>query len=69
MGKPELGYEPSWRLRRRAAKRRPSLTPFVQLFGRSPDAADTEGALFRPISNNRTGELDNTITRTASTNS
>jgi len=24
--------------------------------------ADTEGALFRPISNNRTGELDNTIT-------
>ena len=25
-------------------------------------AADTEGALFRPVSNNRTGELDNTIT-------
>jgi integrase len=25
-------------------------------------AADTEGALFRPISNNRTGELDCTIT-------
>jgi len=25
-------------------------------------AVDTEGALFRPVSNNRTGELDNTIT-------
>src|ERR1039457_314917 len=25
-------------------------------------AADTEGALFRPISNNRTGKLDDTIT-------
>jgi integrase/recombinase XerD len=25
-------------------------------------AADTEGGLFRPVSHNRTGELDNTIT-------
>ncbi len=25
-------------------------------------AADTEGALFRPVSNNRTGKLDDTIT-------
>jgi integrase len=26
------------------------------------DAADTDGALFRPVSNNRTGEFDNAIT-------
>lgn len=26
------------------------------------NAADTEGALFRPIRNNRTGRLDNTST-------
>src|SRR5271157_1096550 len=25
-------------------------------------AADTEGALFRPVSNNRTGKLDDTVT-------
>jgi site-specific recombinase XerD len=30
-------------------------------------AADTEGALFRPVSNNRTGELDNAITPDSST--
>jgi hypothetical protein len=28
----------------------------------APHAADTEGARFRPVSNNRTGKLDDTIT-------
>jgi integrase/recombinase XerD len=44
-----------------AARRRPG-APQYDYLDEARHAADTEGALFRPISNNRTGRLDNPIT-------
>jgi len=41
---------------------RPSNRALSRAFCARAVARDTEGALFRPVSNNRTGELDNTIT-------